>query len=294
MIYFTLPNFYTSNQLNKIIYNYSKDINNQHKFVVPVKFIGEKGNYPFCYHSGGLNHNSSPLARWQDFHTMCNSDSWIGMRLDCSSIFLNDDDFNDSLLNTILEVHETGSTYIELSNLKLMEYIEQKYPNYMFILSANADLLNKHTPEVINTMIESEKFHLISLPKCYNDNMEFLKAINHRNKLELTVNSLCHCDLEQCNKCIVKENETQYYYSGQSIISACPERYMYNAAKNTLISLNDIKQKYLPLGITHYALAEYPNTKQDMFHFIFFFADYFIKPEFREEVLFILLKEAGL
>ena len=57
-----------------------------------------------------------------------------------------------------------ASNIIELSNLELLDYIAERYPNYKFILSKQIDFSTEITPELLNLLIDSDKFMLIGIP----------------------------------------------------------------------------------------------------------------------------------
>jgi len=297
MIYFTLPNFYNNINLNSAICAYFGDPLNHKKMIAPVKFIASSGSYPYSYHNGGINNNKGQLLRYSDYEKIISFGNFpvnTAIRLDLSNIYLTEKDFDDCMLNTILNTHHNGSTQIELWSIGLLEYIKSNYPNFSYIFSANADIINPINSEIINSLIDSKEFELISLPIKYNRDIEFLKQIQSRKCLELTVNDICvKCTESQHLECKGQENECQYYYSQKSPITNCKKRMRYNMRDTVLISLDDIKTIYLPLGITHFKLCEYLHTKNHEIDFIFFFIEYFVKPEYQKEVLNYLLKEVN-
>ena len=126
---------------------------------------------------------------------------------------------------------------------------------------------------------------MISLPAYYSTNLDFIRAISHRSKLELTVNNICaNCSINCQKDCIVAEHSNIYNYSNTSGFKTCANFCSYLNKNASLITLQDIKTTYLPMGITHYRLNNFPDIKNAYIDFVFFVADYFIKDEYKEEI----------
>ena len=291
MIYFTLPNFNTNSKINFIISNIANI--NPEKIKEPIKFIANSGNYPYCYFNGSINNCYGDLIKYFDYQVICNQymDNKNAIRLNLTNAFLTSKDFDNSLLDVILSTHHTGSCYIELNNLALKNYIEDKYPNYQFIYSMPYDN-NNHimTPDLINQLNDENIFDLITIPFNYIKDISFLKKIKNKSKIELTVNNLCkNCDLVQSEICSLKENELQSNYSGTSLLSNCDKRVPYT--DSTVITLEEIVQKYNAIGIKHYKLVDFFQNPCNTIDFINFIIDYFIKDEYKNEIRTLMLKE---
>ena len=162
MIYFTLQNFYENQKLNNILSTVNTNFPNS--FKIPIKFIYAAGSFPYTYWNGGINNNfgigNNTYITVFEYAQI----NILPLRINCSNINLIDTDFDDNIMNVILNLLNNSSNAIELSNLKLYEYLYNKYPNFRYILSNNFNLLNPLTPELINKLNEICDFYFIQIP----------------------------------------------------------------------------------------------------------------------------------
>lgn len=288
MIYITLPNLYKYQNLKLALCRLNKNIL---KMKIPMHFVSEYESFPYCYLGGGVNVNNDFIFKYHQLETKAKVQYSIAKRLNFSNLNIEEKDIKDEYFNIILQLYDISS-WIEVSNIPLAVALKNKYPFYELILSENADIMFPFTSDAINTIQEQDLFKLISIPTYYNDNLEFLKQIQHRSKLELTINNICNnCPVGRQKDCILTEHNGIYNYSKNSIFKSCTKFYSYTDPKAILITLEDIQNKYLPLGITHYKLNNFPNLENEVINFVFFIVNYFIKDEYKNEILLDLLKE---
>lgn len=276
MLYFILPDFIQNLEIN----NFFTDLNRSYpRFFKDenIFFTFSSGSFPYNCWNGGLNNNYGEGLYYNDFLTI-NNESFLPLCLNFSNLLLEDFDFNDVMSNTLLKLCDNGSNFIEISNLKLLKYIKEKYPEYKFIFSKNAHFLHNFTPEIINKIIEQDIFHYISLPTIFNNDLEFLKSIKNKSKIILTLNYPCNINCKNYNKCIIAENKSQLNYSNQSIRS-CNKKTDYS--KIQIPSIDEIKRKYLTLGINHFEIS---NFYDDSYDYIQFLIKYFIKEEYQLQI----------
>ena len=192
------------------------------------------------------------------------------LRNNCSNINLNKEDFNDTIMNVILDLLNNSSNAIELSNLELYEYLYNKYPNFHYILSNNFNLINPLTPELINKLNEISDFYFIQIPLNKVKDFDYLKAIKNKKNIELPIGDICgNCsNLDQCN---IQEQIAQYNYSDSFTKMNCSKC----LGLNGIISLEDIQKNYVPLGFHNFILPDYYDSKNN--NMIKFFINYFIK-----------------
>lgn len=200
------------------------------------------------------------------------------IRLNCANIFLEKQDFEDAINNTILTLCHDASNGVELCDFDLLEFIKERYPNYRFIFSKEADLVEPLTVEIINALHDKNAFKLISLPTRFSKDLDMLKELKSRRDIELTVNSLCNLKCPNHANCQHNQHAHQYNYSGVNPYLTCPKRNMYQDS-HILISLEEIIEKYAPIGITHFRLDEGIDGPQDKI--LIFLIRYFIKSEYQ-------------
>lgn len=289
MIYFSLPNLYNHKSLIQKIF--SLNIRKKDIMKIPVQFIMIEEFIPFCYLSGSVNINKNYILTQSDLQEKIKYNG-ITKRLNFSNLYINENDLKDEYFNIILNFYNNNSNIIEISQLPIaIELKKQKVP-FELIFSSNADILFPFSTDIINEVIEQDIFKLISLPVYIDFNNFNLKDIQNKKNLELTINNICkNCPISCQQECIKSEHNSIYNYSTHSSYINCKNFLTYNDNKNINITIEDIQQFYLPLGITHYKLNNFPNTPNAFIEFIFFFVQYFIKEEYQQEILIELLKE---
>lgn len=283
MIYITLPEFYFNFNIINLFSKLPK-----HYFKTDLSFSASSGNFPYCYWNGGFNNNTSKLALYHSIH-QCIDNIRTPIRFNCSNIYLTKDDLDDTMANLILKIGETGSNEIAISNLEFYEILKEKYPNYKFVFSREADLIYPMTSEIINLINEQNIFKFIEIPEVKVKDFEFLKAIKQKNKIELPINTLCNFDCYSFKNCKYHEHKSQYDYSQTNNYINCSMRQGYDEQEKILITLEEIIEKYLPLGINHFSLAPIMNSQKDSL--LIFLINYFVKEEYHNEIYNIILKD---
>lgn len=267
MIYFTLQNFYENQKLNNIFLIIQDKFPNS--FKVPVKFIYTAGSFPYTYWNGGINNNFGIGNNTYDTIIEYSNNNLLPLRINCGNINLNPNDFDDTIMNVILNLLNNSSNAIELSNLELYEYLYKKYPNFHYILSNNFDLINPLTPDLINKLNEICDFYFIQIPLNKIKDFNFLKAIKNKRNIELPIGDICNCP--NLNNCNIQEQIAQYNYSDSFTRINCSKC----LGLSSNLSIEDIQNNYAPLGFHNFILPDYCNSKNN--NIIKFFINYFIK-----------------
>lgn len=267
MIYFTLQNFYENQKLNNIFLIIQDKFPNF--FKVPVRFIYTAGSFPYTYWNGGINNNFGIGNNTYDTIIEYSNNNLLPLRINCSNINLNPNDFDDTIMNVILNLLNNSSNAIELSNLELYEYLYKKYPNFHYILSNNFDLINPLTPDLINKLNEICDFYFIQIPSNKIKDFNFLKAIKNKRNIELPIGDICNCP--NLNNCNIQEQIAQYNYSDSFTRINCSKC----SGLSSNLSIEDIQNNYAPLGFHNFILPDYCNSKNN--NIIKFFINYFIK-----------------
>ena len=258
MVHLTLPLMYYNFDFNNKIFQISK------KTIQPIDLFKIKninidslyGNFPFCIWNGGVNLNArnSQFLIYNDIYQFFNQDVHPSFRLDCSNIYISENDMFNAYQNLILSHGNTGGNFIEISDLGLMDYILSKYPNYDFIFSNNAHLRHNFTIEIINTLLEENTFYLIELPVEFNNNIDFLKQIINKQKVEITISNRCKNTCPNISTCKLQEQDFINNYSENTIFYDCKEFNLYT--KNNQLK-NEI-EFYQKLGFSHFKIDTPP------------------------------------
>ena len=282
MLNFTLSNYLNANSLNV------KFLDLLSKFQHYLKY--EKINinqiecaFPFDSWNGGcnLNQNTNILLNYE-LDTLLFNFRIKSMRYNCSNLFLETNDFEDNYHKILLPKLDNGATAILISNLKLYEYLKQHYNFSKFILSSNAAELIQYTPEVINAIIEHEDFQLIQIPNKLRKDFTFLSQIKYPEKLEICINPICSPTCQNTSNCLISENNSIISFCENDIYNNCQKIQSYCKNRN-ILSIKDLLEKYVPLGINHFNFAICPSNQLHEYGILLI--QYFFNVENNEELL---------
>ena len=279
MIYFVLPDYYHNFIMNKFLQ--AATFNDLDKLKQPVQFYAASGTFPFSIWNGQYNCIDGALYEGKLFPIYrdydCYKDISVPVRLNCSNICLDPTMFDDEHMNEILKLNECLTNYIEVSNLKLLEYIHENYPKFKFIFSDNADFINNFTVDMINTLTEFDELSKVKIPFRLARDLEFLKQIKDKNKIEIVVNSLCSPNCSSYKSCHIANDEAQTNYSNQNPFLGCFKNQQYTWNVNNSITLNEIQEVYIPLGYKYFSFTPIPNIS--LFNKVLYYFAYFFKEE---------------
>ena len=281
MFNFTLANFYSAFRINtlfmEMVYNHRGCLKEK------INFNQIAGSFPFNTWNGGNNSCLNGNIVTYSEMDRCFDGYAQALRLNFASIVLEKEDFHNNYNRMMLEKAQNGATAIEISNLQLYEFIKEKYPYYnKFILSPVAWEIIDLTPEMINVILENPDFQLASLPAKLANDFDYISQINQKNKIEICVNPVCPVGCKKYSECVLAENTNQYDFSGHSIFCTCSRVLPYRDNPQ-IITLEDLKEKYIKKGITHFRLATCSNM--EIIQYFTFLVDYFIKEECQKEFL---------
>lgn len=285
MIYFTLPNFYFNFKHNEffceLLQNYPKYFKNEN-----ITLYKATGNFPYSYVNGGYNVNYGPMALYNDF-VMAPQSMHCGLSLNCSNIHIQPEDYENTMMNLILQLNNNGSHYIEVSDINFAKYLKEKYPYYKLILSKNINLIKILSADEYNMIIDENIFDIIQIPEYRVYDIDFLSQLHQKSKIELTVNSICQLTCQNYIQCALYNQQAQYNFSSENRQFLCKYRTPYHNNGNR-ISLEDIEKTYKPMGFIRYTFDDIVNN--DIDDLLIFLVDYFIKDEYQA----IVMKQARL
>lgn len=285
MIYITTPNFLENYSFNEKLHFLLKDKSkNKWLYYTDIKLYNQNGSFPFHSWNGGYNNCfKGKTLTYRDlihFSTF----TLVPVNINCANILLQDTDLADIMAHQILKIYENGANNIEISDLKLYDFIKEKYPDYGFILSKEAYFLNpeNYTLEVVNALIDSNKFKNIMIPEHLSKDLEFLNQIKNKSKISVAINSKCPNSCKNYDKCHYIEHDLQLSYSGHSQFQECD--ICFKNQLNNFITLDEIEKIYLPMGINHFYFTEF-NASYQPDYLINFFVRFFIKPEYHLDAI---------
>lgn len=286
-LFFTIPNFFYNGKIS----NYFSIIKNTNIqwFKYPITVSYAAGNFPFQIWNGNYNSCYTKGAFYSDFQTHFNK-NFVNLRFSFNNCKLTPNDYYDTMGNNILKIFDCGSHVIEIADFDFLNYLKNNFPNYEYICSKNIDLYSPMTIESINELINSGIFLLIGIPDKYSNNLDFLSSIDNKAKIEITINPRCPQTCKNYELCRLSEQTTQLNYSAQSIAN-CQTRYNLFDRVHQCISIEEIIEKYLPLGIKNFIFDDFPFAySNNSILYLQFLIKYFIKDEYQDECIENYLK----
>lgn len=202
-------------------------------------------------------------------------------RLTFSNCFLNKNHLNDNQCNALLEEFYWGNkNSIIVNSLVLEQYIRDNYPNYKLVSSTTKCLQN-----TVAAKDEIDKnYDIVVLDYNFNNNIEFLHSIEHKEKCELLINPVCYPNCsrrrehyEHISKVILRKPVDINNFECN-----CETKMFWEAMQSPLfISIEAIEQVYLPMGFQHFKIEGRTTTIYDLVEILVY---YMVKPIHQVEI----------
>lgn len=285
MINFYLPDFYHKSVLNaKLIELLSK---NPNYFYDNISIGAIYGTFPGAIWNGGRQ-VSGIANKSQILRTIHNfNEKGIPLRFTFTNCLLEEKHLYDTYCNLIVECANNGMNEILVNSLLLEEYLRINYPNYKYILSTTTCErdINK-----INSACQRYEMVVPDYRDTVNDT--FLNALEHKEKIEILINSYCspYCSRRKQHYEVLSKG--QLTFSGISdITSECECQYkpfLDILDSPVVIKVEDLYKKYTDLGFSNFKIEGRLLNNLDV---VESYVYYLVKPEFKDRVRYILLKE---
>lgn len=279
MIFLSLPLLYDNLELNNFLKKFIYAHQNKEIFNVPLVIESSYGSFPYSSWNGDVNNNwGKILPTYNDFYAYFNKVE-TPARIDCSNIYITKEDLYDIHQNVILEAGDRCGNIIEFSDLGVFNYLKEQYKNYFFIVSKNIDLIHPVDLNIVNAFTDQDEFYLFNLPNRFYNDIEFLKSLNNKFKIEINIGYRCQCNNfnkeQECNR---QEMHNQIEFSGCSIYQDC----VYTNSYMSLNMMENIK-KFIDLGFSHFKIETPPVAKINIFNN--YLIKNLIKPEYQLEFI---------
>ncbi len=219
----------------------------------------------------------------------------VSIRFTYTNPSITEEDLADPYCNFCLREADNGMNGVIVVSPILEEYIRECYPNFKITSSTCKEL-----KDIQNVNDELKKdYHIVVLDYNLNNRFDILEQIEQKDKCELLVNSCCvpecprrgeHYQFVAKQAEIALENRKRPANQQKEIPSWYCEygenTSIYVAQKyRTHISPDDIWNKYVPMGFNQFKLE---GRTANLFLLIDTYAYYFAKPEYRDEMRFVL------
>lgn len=284
MINFHIPGFYLNYELNKKYIEYF--LQNKNQFYSDIKIHSIYDSFPGCSWNGGrniLNNYSLPTEQ----NIKATISTFNNLNINCSFTFTNlnitTNQLNDPIGNFILNESKNYTNSVIISNDILAKYIKSNYPSFSLISS---------TTKVLNTIqdleLELEKgYYDLVVPNIKFNNTKELFNISSPSKCEILLNDTCYANCQF---------RKQHYESITNNQEFFPCRYPELKAKSfygllktnpSHITREDLYQKYVPAGFTHFKIMGRDCTNAEILEFYLY---YMAKPEYIDEIRYQIMR----
>ena len=283
MIYYYIPDFFWHYNLNVKLLELIQ--NKPEMFYDDFKIGAVFGNFPNCIWNGGRTWNGrhSDVKEHQYISQVFNSYG-VPLRLTMTNNFITETDCYDRFANYIMKNCENGFNQVLVANPMLEEHIRKNYPKYPIIRS----IIAAQEGELYDT---SDEYFMTVLKKTKNNDLEYLKSIEKKDKVEILVNEVCNPDCKMVHH-YEGLNRLQLYEDncGEELYLECP--YDHTFDRQTFynhpycITRDKIKEIYEPMGFQHFKISGRGPTYKAL---VLDYAHYMVRPEYKEDFIVMMI-----
>lgn len=283
MIEFSIPGFDSQHRVNVALLDLIKQ--EPEKFYNDIKITS-------CYDSWDCNWNGGRVKAGNVFkENVINAlnfynEHGIELRYTFTNSLIDmyPELLNDFLCNAILDItkdYQKLKTRININSEQLKSYIEGKYPNnFEFMWSTTKDIKD------INTINQLNKNELIVPSYNINNDFDILKQFIYPNNIELLCCEPCidNCPHRKEHHESVSKNQLLESIESSFICPFNCENYSYYEAvgkRKHNISITNIREKYLPLGINKFKIS---GRRDSQINLVENYVNYFVKPEYINDI----------
>lgn len=292
-IYFSIPSFTYLKKLNLYILDLKQKY--PEKFNDDVVIESVYGNYPLAIWNGGrLNYNyADPFPRKirdeiRNTTNIFNSYN-VSIRYTFTNLLIEEKHLSDTYCNMIIE--NTVSPYnvqngCTVASPILREYLKEQYPHLYLVHSTTLEDSN------IDSINQKSNDQMLVLPFSVNNQFDLLQQLKNPHNIEvLAAEESC---IDNC------PNRKQHYHEISAFnlhqiddveidcprlkIAAHGYYYQTISSVKSYVSLDTIRDKYLPLGINHFKISGRSESTKILINTIENYVNYFIKPEYQNDM----------
>lgn len=206
----------------------------------------------------------------------------VSGRFTFSNCLLEEKHLQDTYCNYLLRTFEDEQNGIIIHSKLLQNYISRNFPKYYFVSSTTKCITNK---EDLLAELSDKSYKYVVPDFNFNNNFEVLEQIPQdlRNKVELLSNTLCAPGCPDRKKHYEATSKSSLYEKHDNFVcKKIKNPYVTLPVKGKLIiNVDDIQNKYLPLGFCNFKLEDRAHGDMILLDEILY---YTCKPEFRLQV----------
>lgn len=300
LIYFSIPNYLGFFDLNLKLIELKETY--PKKFIQNIVIDSCYGCFPSCCWGGGRIISQAPFDEQQVIKTLQAFNSkGVSLRHTFTNSLLTENHLTDSNCNRVLQLSNVFSKHYNVSNgctiysETLMRYIQQNFENLSLHWSTTKEIQDM---SLINDL--SMNTNLV-LSYTFNNKFDQLQLLKHPEHIEiLCVEQGCvdNCPKrEEHYKLISKINlgdknvNKEQLLCLQDLQDKSLPYYSNITSRFHYIDLNTIQTKYLPLGLNHFKISGRGGNPASIINTIENYVNYFVLPEYHDEIRNILLIE---
>ena len=209
----------------------------------------------------------------------------ISARLTFSNSLLNEINLKDLKCNNLCNLFNDENNGIIIYSDLLLDYIKEHYPKFYFVSSTTKVIINF---EGLLKELNNKDFKYVVPDFRLNKAFDKFESLNQsqKNKMEFLCNECCYIGCKERKQCY--ENVSRKNLGLEPINDVCkaPDlNYGYSFSKTkknpSFISLDDIKNKYMPLGFSNFKIEGRGLGSALLLEFILY---YMTKPEYQINV----------
>ena len=224
------------------------------------------------------------------------NDLGIPIRYTYTNPEITEADLDDPYCNFCMKCADNGMNEVMIFSPVLEKYLREKYPNFKYNSSTCKEIKDLDT---LNAEIAKD-YQYVVLDYNLNYRWDILEKVEHPEKLELLVNTLCIPDCPrrgdhyknqaQNERIVIKNRELP----PDKKIPLIPWHCEYGDKNNihtiqnykTFIKPDDIWEKYIPMGITNFKIE---GRTANLFSLIDTYCFFMLKPEYAGEARLLLI-----
>lgn len=290
-MYFSIPGLYGFNSLNMKLFELIKTY--PEKFNPDFEITSMYGCFPQCIWNGARAVSGEFNPKDVEGAVSILNQLNVTCRYTFTNCLLNENDMYDRVGNQILNITKQNQIIKNDINVGcdvMREYIEKNFKDD-FNVMLSTTLCIKDVDEINKV---TEKYLLVP-DYSINNNFEKLSKLIHPENIEILVNESCkpNCPArrkhyEELSCSFLKEN-----IDVKGCIYKNDPNYINYFRSNTTwshhVTVDDIRTKYLPLGINKFKIV---GRGISLLKVIEGYVEYFVKPEYQNEIRYDLLDYA--
>lgn len=287
MIKIAIPGMYEHRIFNDLFL----DIKNTKKewFYEDTEVCAVYGNPQFCIWDGGRIFPKYEMANREEISKtieIYNNKYNIPIRYVFTNNQLKETDYYNKFGNVLLNLGNNSENEIVISDNNFRDFLKEKW-NYKFISSTTKCL---NTEKLAKEELNDDNFSLVCLDYNLNRKINFLSSLNEeeKEKVELLVNPICKLGC-QYRKEHYRLNSIHNLQFGKKYgMEECNIVNSLGLFESHHILRKDIEDIYVPIGINTFKIE---GRTWDITKLAIVYGEYFVKPEFMREYLYVILRE---